>query len=79
MPELIIRKRVRSYQEPRCMNPKCGSRRLHHWRENALYHAYKCHECGHFAVEGDQEAFERDETAIRQEAIRRENARERGE
>ena len=76
MIELMIRKRVRSYQTPTCVNPRCGSRRVRYWRENSRYRAFKCENCGHYAVEGDQEAFEQDETAIRQAAIKREMGRE---
>lgn len=79
MAELMIHKRVRSHQEPRCTNPKCGSRRLFHVRENSHYRAFRCHECGHYVVEGDAELFAEHQTNLNQAAIRGMIVNEAGE
>jgi NAD-dependent SIR2 family protein deacetylase len=78
-PELIIKKRARGKGSLRCTGPKCGSKRLHYYRENTHYRAYKCHECGEFVVEGNIELFEKHETAINHARMQREMERERRE
>ena len=57
MPEIMVKPRVRKFQTLRCVNPKCGSKNVKHYIENVHYHAWKCHECGHFVVEGDVDKF----------------------
>jgi hypothetical protein len=64
--ELLIHKRVRSNQTLQCANKDCGSKRLFYYRANSHYNAWKCHECGHFVVEGDAGVFNQHETSLNQ-------------